>query len=61
MNLTRFSIERPIGISMIVGLFVVMGMYSFYRIGMELLPDVNAPYVNVTVKYDGASADSVEQ
>ena len=61
MNLTRFSIERPIGISMIVGLFVVMGMYSFYRIGMELLPDVNTPYVNVTVKYDGASADSVEQ
>ena len=61
MNLTRFSIQRPIGISMIVGLFVVLGLYSFYRIGVELLPALNTPYVTVSVKYPGANAESVEQ
>ena len=61
MNLTRFSINRPVGISMIVLFFVVLGMYSYYRIGVELLPALNTPYVTVTVKYPGASADSVEQ
>lgn len=61
MNLTRFSIQRPVGISMIVGLFVVLGLYSFYRIGVELLPALNTPYVTVSVKYPGASAESVEQ
>ena len=61
MNITRFSIRRPVGISMIVAFFVVLGIYSYYRIGVELLPALNTPYVTVTVKYPGASADSVEQ
>ena len=61
MNITRFSIRRPIGISMIVAFFVVLGLYSFYRIGVELLPALNTPYVTVTVKYPGANAESVEQ
>ena len=61
MNITRFSIERPVGISMIVAFFVVLGLYSNYRIGVELLPDINTPYVTVRVKYPGASAESVEQ
>lgn len=61
MNLTRFSISRPIGISMIVGLFVVLGLFSFYRIGVELLPNINVPYISVSVRYPGANAESVEQ
>lgn len=61
MNLTRFSIIRPVGISMIVAFFVVLGAFSFYRIGVELLPAVNTPYVTVSVRYPGASAESVEQ
>lgn len=61
MNLTRFSIQRPVGISMIVALFVVLGLYSFYRIGVELLPALNTPYVTVSVRYPGANAESVEQ
>lgn len=61
MNITRWSINRPVGISMIVAFFVVLGLYSYYRIGVELLPALNTPYVTVTVKYPGASAESVEQ
>ncbi|MBP3781323.1 MAG: efflux RND transporter permease subunit [Selenomonas sp.] len=61
MNITRLSIKRPVGISMIVAFFVVLGLYSYYRIGVELLPALNTPYVTVTVKYPGASAESVEQ
>ena len=61
MNITRLSILRPVGISMIVAFFVVLGLYSYYRIGVELLPALNTPYVTVTVKYPGASAESVEQ
>lgn len=61
MNITKFSIQRPVGISMIVMLFVVLGIFSFYRIGVELLPAVNTPYVTVSVRYPGASAEQVEQ
>jgi HAE1 family hydrophobic/amphiphilic exporter-1 len=50
-----------VGISMIVLLFVVLGLFSFYRIGVELLPDINVPYVTVTVNYPGAGTEEVEQ
>lgn len=61
MNLTRLSIERPIGISMVVLFFVALGLFSFYRIGVELLPALNTPYVTVSVRYPGANAESIEQ
>ena len=61
MNLTKFSISRPIGICMVVAFFVVLGLFSFYRIGVELLPSLNTPYVTISVNYPGANADSVEQ
>ena len=57
MNITRFSISRPVGISMIVAFFVVLGLYSYYRIGVELLPALNIPYVTVTVNYPGATVE----
>ena len=61
MNITRFSIKRPIGITMIILLFVVLGLYSFHRIGVELLPALNTPYVTVSVRYPGAGTEEIEQ
>lgn len=61
MNITKFSIDRPIGICMAVLFFVILGLFSFYKIGVELLPSLNTPYVTVTVSYPGANADSIEQ
>ncbi len=61
MNITRFSINKPIGISMIVMFFVVLGLFSFYRIGVELLPAINTPYVTVTVNYPGTGTEEIEQ
>ena len=61
MNITRYSIRKPIGISMIAVFFIILGLFSFYRIGVELLPSINIPYVTVTVKYPGAGAQEIEQ
>lgn len=60
MNITRFSIQRPVGITMIIMLFVVLGLYSFHRIGVELLPALNTPYVTVSVHYPGAGTEEME-
>lgn len=61
MNITRFSIKRPIGICMIYLLICVLGFISYFRIGVELLPDVDSKYISVIVNYPGASTESVEQ
>ncbi len=60
-NLTHYSVTHPVGISMIVLFFVVLGLYSYWRIGVELYPNINTPYVVVRVDYEGADAESVEQ
>lgn len=60
-NLTHYSITHPVGISMIVLFFVVLGLYSYWRIGVELYPNINTPFVVVSVDYEGADAESVEQ
>ena len=46
---------------MIAVFFIILGLFSFYRIGVELLPSINIPYVTVTVKYPGAGAQEIEQ
>ena len=61
MNITRFSVKRPIGICMIYILVCVLGIISFFRIGVELLPDVDSKYISIIVNYPGASTESVEQ
>ena len=60
MNITKFSIQKPVGITMIIMLFVVLGLYSFHRIGVELLPALNTPYVTVSVHYPGAGTEEME-
>lgn len=61
MNITGFSIKRPAGITMIILFFVVLGLYSYNRIGVELLPAINTPFVTVSVDYPGAGAEEVEK
>lgn len=61
MNITRFSIQKPIGITMIILFFVVLGLYSLHSIGVELLPALNTPYVTVSVHYAGAGTEEMEE
>ena len=61
MNITHFSIKRPIGICMVYALICVLGFISYFRIGVELLPEVDSQFVSVIVSYPGASTESVEQ
>ena len=53
-NMTRYAVTHPIGIVMIVLFFVTLGLYSYYRMGVELYPKINTPYVVVIVTYSGA-------
>lgn len=61
MNITGFSIKRPAGITMIIMFFVVLGLYSYNRIGVDLLPAINTPIITVQASYPGASAEEVEK
>jgi len=60
MFLTRISVNQPVFATMIMVALVVIGIYSFQRLPIEQLPDVDFPVVAVVVAYPGASPEAVE-
>jgi HAE1 family hydrophobic/amphiphilic exporter-1 len=60
MSLTEFAVKRPVAMTMIIMIFVVLGIYSYRMIGVDLFPSINIPVVTVSVGYSGAGAEEIE-
>ena len=60
MWLVDLSIKRPVLAVMMIGALVVLGWISMGRLGVDLFPDVEFPYVAVTTTLEGASPDTME-
>ncbi|HHY92555.1 MAG TPA: efflux RND transporter permease subunit, partial [Firmicutes bacterium] len=60
MNLAGFSIRRPVAISMVVLVLLVLGGVSLSRIPIDLLPEMNVPVAVVMANYPGAGSEEVE-
>lgn len=60
MKLTQVFINRPIFASMVILALVVLGYFSFLRLGVDLFPEVDFPVVMVTTDLLGASPEEVE-
>jgi len=60
MFLTRISVNHPVFATMIMVAILVFGVYSYQRLPIEQLPDVDFPVVAVVVSYPGASPEAVE-
>ena len=60
MWISYTSIKRPVFATMVIMSFMVLGLVSMTRLGIDLFPEVNFPFVNVTVVYPGAGPEEVE-
>lgn len=60
MSLTEFAVKRPVGMCVIIMMFVVLGIYSYRMIGVDLFPAINIPVVTVVSTYPGAGAEEIE-
>ncbi len=58
-NLTSLSVRRPVTIIMILGFFVVFGMVAFTRLPVRRLPNINFPYLRISVSDPGTNAATV--
>lgn len=61
MNLIRFSIGSPVKVTVGVLFIILFGMIEFYRIPIQLTPDVDKPNITVTTTWPGASPEEVEK
>jgi len=60
MNLPKLAIERPVFVSCIVILIMVLGLMAYRSLGVDLFPDVSFPFVSVITPYQGASPQEIE-
>ncbi|MGE0863873.1 MAG: efflux RND transporter permease subunit [Vicinamibacterales bacterium] len=60
MWISDTSIKRPVFATMVIVSFMVLGAVSMTRLGIDLFPEVNFPFVNVSVVYPGAGPEEVE-
>lgn len=58
--LGKFSVKRPYTVLVAVVLAIVLGVVSFTKMSMDLLPNISLPYVIVMTTYPGASPETVE-
>lgn len=60
MNLADLSIRRPIFISCLVIVMLVLGWVSLNKLSVELFPDVSPPVVSVVTMYPGTGPKEIE-
>ncbi len=60
MKLTEISIKRPIFTTMMMLALVVLGVFSYLRLGVDQMPNVEFPYVVVQTTLRGAGPEEIE-
>lgn len=61
MRIADISIKQPVFITMVIALIVVLGVVSYTRLGVDLMPDITLPIIAVTTVYPGVGPEEVEQ
>ncbi|UYB54134.1 efflux RND transporter permease subunit [Xanthomonas sp. AM6] len=61
MSVAEFSIRRPITTIMCFVSLVVVGLIAAFRLPLEALPDISAPFLFVQLPYSGSTPDEVER
>ncbi len=61
MFLSDLSIKRPIFASVMMLALVILGIFSYRRLAIDMFPDVEIPVLSVVTKYPGASPETVER
>ncbi len=56
----RFVIERPVTISMVTAAVTILGILSYQRLPVNLMPELTYPTITVRAEYPGAAPEEVE-
>ena len=61
MKIVDFSLKKKVTMSMVVLVIVILGMISFTKLGLDMLPDMDYPFITVVTTYSGVSSEDIEQ
>jgi len=60
MFLSNLSIRQPVFATMMVVALVVVGIFSFSELKIDLFPNIDIPVVSITTTYPGVAPETVE-
>ncbi|MFA5480383.1 MAG: efflux RND transporter permease subunit, partial [Candidatus Muiribacteriota bacterium] len=60
MFLSDGSLKRPVAMLCLIIALTLLGLNSYRKIGLELMPKTDVPYITVTTIYPGASSTDIE-
>jgi HAE1 family hydrophobic/amphiphilic exporter-1 len=60
MILSDLSVKQPVFATMMMVALVVLGIFSYMELPIDLFPDVDMPVVTVQTQYPGVSPETVE-
>ncbi len=60
MFLSNLSIRQPVFATMMVVALVVVGIFSYQELKIDLFPNVDIPVVSITTTYPGVAPETVE-
>lgn len=61
MTLPEFGVRRPIATLMLFFAVLILGIISWTRLAIDMMPEIESPSISVFTRWDGASAEDVEQ
>ncbi|MBU9888454.1 MAG: efflux RND transporter permease subunit [Candidatus Omnitrophica bacterium] len=60
MSLSDVSIKKPVFAWMIMAALLIFGGIGFLRMGVSQMPDIDFPYANISVTWEGAAPEVME-
>ncbi|MDF1545401.1 MAG: efflux RND transporter permease subunit [bacterium] len=60
MKISEVSVSRPIFATMMISALLVLGLFSYSELSIDMYPDIDMPIAVVQTVYPGASAETVE-
>ncbi len=58
--LAELSVKRPVFASVLVVSLAVVGVFAYFRLGVDLFPRVDFPMITVTTRQSGAAPEEIE-
>jgi len=60
VNISSFSVRRPVLTIMVFLIIIIIGGVSLSRLSIDLMPDITYPTLSVSTEYENASPEEVE-
>ena len=61
MNISRFSVRRPVLTVMASLIVIIVGGVSLSRLSIDLMPDITYPTLSISTEYENAGPEEVEE